>query len=353
MVWLRTQAYRLLFFSLLGYGFLYFSYKWLNPLEVNTDFTMYYPMFLHPLDFKAAPSPWVYRQLNAILVHCIWSLHIYFPERIMFGDNRYDQRIFFAALVANYVSVVVSAWLSTLIVECAMKEASQVVLLFAGSLNFFSFYLQETTLTGQSDGLSIALVALCYLLYESRQLRFFCVVVILSVLQREVLPLIFLSIAMTDFLSKRNDTVEQKRFVLGVCAASVAAMLSYWVIRRIIHAPGNEYQTNLRMQVHALLAFRPTVTYIFQVFLGQNLLFVLGLVSAILYQRVHRWVPRLLPLLIAAIVLLLVSIMTQIGSNAARMLTLLTPIIAVEITLSIVQLDKTRDVLQANSNDLR
>ena len=61
-------------------------------------------------------------------------------------------------------------------------------------LCFFSFYLQETTLTGQADGLSWAFIALCYLLYQRRSLlRSASLSLLISILQREILPLIFWS----------------------------------------------------------------------------------------------------------------------------------------------------------------
>lgn len=337
---LRTHLYRLTLFLLLGYGFLYFSYKWLIPTLVNTDFIEYYGMIQHPFNFHAAPSPWVYRQWTALIAHTFWRLHLYYPDLIQFHDPRYDQRIFFAALLTNFLSVVVAAWLTTLLVDDWLNRTSTLLPLFAGMLCFFSFYLQETTITGQADGLSWALVALAYLLYQRRNRLGFLAVIFLSILQRESIPVVFVVFAGTTLLIDRNRTDKaRRRFLWFAAAVSFAAFTAYMLLRHFIAAPGNEYQADLRSQLHQLLAFHPTRSYILQVFIGQNLLAILTCVWLITYKRLRTISPMLLPLLAACLALLLISIMTQIGPNACRMLALLTPIVAAEITIAMIQLD--------------
>ncbi len=347
---LRTHLSRLLFFLVIGYGFFYFSYKWLIPTIVNSDFTMYYGMILHPLDFHAAPSPFVYRQLNAVASHALWRAHLYYPGYIQFADSRYDQHIFFAALVTNFLAVVVTAWLTTLIVEGWLGRASHIIPLFGGMLCFFSFLLQATTLTGQADGLSWTLVALCYLLYQRRRTGWFSLVVMLSIFQREILPLIFVTLAivsamlplkrdLTRQLTSRPAPANERMYQLRIAAVSALAFALYLLMRHIVHAPGNENQVDPHSQLQQILHFRMNTAYFNQVILGQNLLLLLCGMWLLLYHRVGRWTPRMLPLLATCAVLVTISIMTQIGNNAARMLALLTPLIAAEITFVLAKLD--------------
>jgi hypothetical protein len=341
---LRTHLYRLSFFTLLSYGFLYFSYKWLNPTRVNVDFIEYYGMIQHPFDFHAAPSPWVYRQWTAVIAHALWKLHVYYPDVIQFYDPRYGQRIFFAALLTNFLSVVVAAWLTTLIIDhwlaSSSTRQSTILPLFAGMLCFFSFYLQETTITGQADGLSWAIVALCYVLYQRHSLLVLAAVLLLSILQREIIPVIFLVFACTDLLAHRKADADARRFLSWTAVASAAAFAAYLLTRHFIAAPGNEYQADLHAQLRQLLAFRPTSAYFAQVFFGQNLLAILAGLSLLAYKRHRTLSNMLLPLAAACIALLLISVMTQIGTNASRMLALLTPIVAAEITIALIQLEE-------------
>lgn len=350
MLRLKTHFYRLMFFFILGYGFLYFSYKWLDPTQVNTDFIQYYGMIQHPFDFEAAPAPWVYRQWNAVVAHILWRLHLYYPDLIRFHDPHYDQKIFFAALLTNFLSVVVTAWVSTLIVDHRLARRSTILPLVAGMLCFFSFYLQETTITGQSDGLSWALIAVCYLLYEKRNLLPFCAVLLIGILQREIAPIIFLVFAGTDLLTGRKqiDNLEgqrkPRRFVWSVAVWSLVCFSAYFLLRHVIHAPGNESQTNSHSQLQALLSFRLTKAYVMQVFVGQNLFIVLAAVWVALFRRYRIRSKMLLPLVIASGVLCVISVMAGISNNAGRMLALLTPIAAAEITLGLIRLEYPNDI---------
>lgn len=57
-------------FALLGSascGLLYFSYKFLIPWSGTNDFQYYYRMYRSPLNLQLAPSPFVLRQVSAVL----------------------------------------------------------------------------------------------------------------------------------------------------------------------------------------------------------------------------------------------------------------------------------------------
>lgn len=342
---LKTHLYRLVFLLFLSYGFLYFSYKWLDPTQVNTDFIRYYEMVQHPLNFHVAPSPWVYRQLTAIIANGVWRLHIYYPDSIQFHNPHYDQHIFFAVLFTNYVSVVVAAWLSTIMVDRYLQSlgrSSSILPLLGGMLCFFSFYLQVTTITGQADGLSWALVALCYLLYEKRSALLFCAVLLLSILQREILPLIFFSFAVVSLVTDRSATRQHRQFLSIAAIWSLIVFAVYMLLRQLIHAPGNEYQAEPHALLHELLVFRPTKAYIMQVCVGQNLLLLMAALWFFRFKRYREYSPNILTLPATCCALLLISIVTNISNNASRMLAMLTPIVAVEIAVALIRLDRDR-----------
>lgn len=94
---------RLAVLFVVSYGLLYFSYKYYVPWSGGIDFASYYNMYLSPLDFDATTSPFIYRQLSAIVTHLVYAAGIFYPNAIWFHDPRYDQHVFFAALLTNYV----------------------------------------------------------------------------------------------------------------------------------------------------------------------------------------------------------------------------------------------------------
>src|SRR5580658_922947 len=112
----------LLFF--VSYGLLYFSYKYYMPQSGGNDFFQYYKMYLSPLDSSAARSPFIYRQLSAIATHLVYITGIYYPNAIWFNDARYDQHVFFAALLTNYIFLVLAAWVVGAIVEREIGESA-------------------------------------------------------------------------------------------------------------------------------------------------------------------------------------------------------------------------------------
>lgn len=341
---IKTHLYRLLFLLLLSYGFLYFSYKWLDPTQVNTDFTMYYGMVQHPLDFHAAPSPWIYRQLTAIVANIIWHSHIYYPNSIKFRNPHYNQHIFFAVLLTNYLSVVATAWLSTVIIDYHLQSlgrSSRIFPLIAGMLCFFSFYFQVTTITGQADGLSWTLVALCYLLYIKRSTIPFMAMLLISILQREILPLIFFCFATVALVSNRRTTQQQRRFLYIAAGWSLFSFAAYLLLRHAIHAPGNEYQSDPHAQIHELLTFRLTRAYIMQVGVGQNLLILMIGLWFLLFKRYRERSSNLLTIPATCCILLLISIISNVTNNASRMLAMLTPIVTAEITMVLIRLEES------------
>ena len=77
---------RLALLFAVSYGLLYFSYKYYVPWSGGHDFTSYYKMYLSPFDFTAAPAPFIYRQLSAIVTHLVYAAGIYYPNAIWFHD---------------------------------------------------------------------------------------------------------------------------------------------------------------------------------------------------------------------------------------------------------------------------
>src|SRR5215472_13509063 len=106
----RYQGLVLRFAVLLlsSYGAFYFSYKWYA--LPDPDFLQHYARNdLNPLSFAPESTPHVLRQGSAILTWLIFRSGLYYPDSIAFHTTNVDQRLFFAALLANYIGLLTAA----------------------------------------------------------------------------------------------------------------------------------------------------------------------------------------------------------------------------------------------------
>src|SRR5450631_1529816 len=151
---LTQNVVRLALLFAVSYGMLYFSYKYYVPWTGGNDFAHYYNMYRSPLDFGVEKSPFVYRQLSAIATHIVYVAGIYYPNTIWFNDAGYDQHVFFAALLTNYVFLVLTAWVVGAIVEYELGENAFIPALLGGLLCLLSFHSQVSVITGNTEGVS-------------------------------------------------------------------------------------------------------------------------------------------------------------------------------------------------------
>src|SRR5262245_49881117 len=167
-------------------------------------------MYQRPLDFSAATAPFVYRQISALVTHALYLTGLYYPEGISFSDSAIDQRMFFSALLANYLGLTLAATLAGSAVERA--TGSFAYSLLAGFLCLLSFHTQTAVITGLTDGISWFFVALLYFFYVRRERWPLVAVLVLAIFQREIIPLVFLLIAFFSLVF-RSDDRRYDRFV--------------------------------------------------------------------------------------------------------------------------------------------
>jgi hypothetical protein len=339
MLWangIARHLFRALFYAVMSYGFVYFTYKYFVPNYGGIDYSKYYNMYLHPFRFDVAGAPFVYRQLNALLVHLVWKLGIYHHDEIAFVSKSYDQRIFFAAIFANWVALVACATAVAATTRKLAPNRGEAWPLFGGALCFFNFFTQPGVLAAQSEGVSWLLVAVGFLGWERRSLAVVAAVLGLSVIQRETIPIVFGALSVFTMIFRRD----QWRFHLAVLAVSLVAFLAYVVMRQV-WAPAGGFEQQLRPTnfIHLLGQWGRLATLegLFQVVLSQNLLIALGAVTVLaIFTRSDRATPRRWAIHSPTISLFLTAIaLTILGVGAldpinglGRVLSILTPIAA-------------------------
>lgn len=315
---------------LLTYGLLYYAYKFHIPWSGANDFEAYYPMFLHPLALNA-PAPFVYRQINALLVHTVWRLGLYYPTQIWFRDPRYDQHIFFAALLVNYIALIATCCIVSATIERHLKKEFLFLPLTAAALCILSFLTMYGVITGISEGIGWLFIAILYDLYDRAKSGWFCVLITLTIFVRETIPLVFVAIAILD----RRD--------VRLAGWSALCLATYVVMRKwILPIPGSSEQVSPLAMLTTLAHFRITRAFVFQAILSQNIVAVYVGAELLLYLRGRPLSPWLRTLAITFGMLFLMATAAGIGNNVGRIVGILTPIIAVQAALDLLELEGDR-----------
>jgi hypothetical protein len=331
---LAKKTVRLSLLFGVSYGMLYFSYKYYVPSSGGTDFFQYYNMYLSPLDFHAARASFVYRQLSAIATYLVYITGIYYPNAIWFNDVGYDQHVFFAALLTNYVFLVFSAWIVGEIVEQELGESAFIPATLGGLFCLLSFHSQVSVITGLTEGVSWFLFALAFLFYIRGETLQLCIVLALAILQRETILIIFSSISGIAFLLQPKE----RRFNKRVFLWSIACFFAYLLMRTIIlPVPGASQQTDPAAILEHLRAFHLTWDVIIQEVLSQNLLWLyIAAVFIVDDARSRRfWLPTLLG---TFLLLLMISIAEAV--NIGRIESILSPAFAAFVATNCVRLDR-------------
>jgi hypothetical protein len=323
---------------------MYYVYKYYVPF--NTDFNNYYNIYVHPLNLHAWVSPFVYRQLSALLVNIVWKLGIYYNTQIAFVSKSYDQRIFFAAVFANWIALVSCATAVAASTKALIPTRGEAWPLLGGALCFFDFFVQPGVLAGLSEGVSWLLVAIGFLGWVRRSLLIIGAVLALSIVQRETIPIVFGAFSVFIMLLRPDSW----RFHAKVLAVSVVAFLLYVGMRLIwAPAPGNDQQLNPTSFIHLLTQWGRLATRegLFQIFLSQNLLIGLGAVAILAVLTDSHGTRALrsaidhpvIALYLTALVLLVVGVGTLSQSNnIGRVLSILTPIAAPLFAVALARL---------------
>lgn len=339
---LLKPGLRLTLYGLISYGLLYYSYKYFVPEYGGIDFLSYYNIYLHPLNLHAGDAPYVYRQLNAVLVHAVWKLGLYHPTQIAFAGQGYDQRVFFAAVLTNWLALIACATVVASAAERLDPDAGEAWPLLAGALCFFDFFAQQGVLAGLSEGVSWLLVAVGFFGWARRSLMTIAVVLALSVIQRETIPIVFGAFSLSLMALRRQD----RRFHAAIVAVSLAALLAYLAMRLATTAgQGNTAQLSAASFGYWLGQWGRLASMgsLFQIVLTQNLLIALALASLLLVASTRpaaganaQATPALY---FTAVVLALVGVgaLSQ-SNNIGRVLAILTPITAPLLVLQLRRL---------------
>jgi hypothetical protein len=272
----------------------------------------------------------------------VWKLGVYHQMQIAFARQGYDQQVFFAAVLVNWMALTACAVVVSSIAERLIPAAGEAWPLLAGAFCFFAFYAQPGVLAGLTEGLSWLLVAAGFLAWLRRSLAAVAAVLCLSVVQRETIPIVF-AVLSASMLFLRP---QERRFHAGVIGASAAAFLAYVYLRLVwAPAPDNGQQLGLGSFAHQLQQWPRLLNWqsALQIVLTQNLLIGLALACASLTarRRASAWPTQalIIALYLTAVVLMVLGVGTlRQSNNIGRVVSVLTPIAAALLAAALARL---------------
>lgn len=320
----RTHALRLCILVLASYGLFYFTYKFNRPWPGSNDYYYnYYYMYLSPLNAKAAPAPYILRQISAAITHLVLVTHIYVHNSIALPVPGFNPRVLFAAMLSNWGFLILAAWLAGLIAEEELGQRNGLVAVVAGFLCLLAFQTPFFILSGLTEGLNWFLLAAGFLAYARKSRRWLLLVLALSIVQRESISIVLGAIAACDLMLTRED----RRFKLQALAAAIACFGVYFLARRF-GFQGSDGQTHLTGMLASLQHPAPARTFLSQMVFTQNIAILFFAVALFGRKGVHLrrvWLPCLLA---AMIVLDAIGVAAGIVDNLSRVVAILVPILA-------------------------
>lgn len=340
----RTQIFACQLFVILvaGYGLPLQAYLTLQPEAGADNFYQYSGMYLSPFDMEATYAPFIFRQFCAVLVHLVYKAGLFVDLDIRFVADEEIRRVFFAAIVVNWAGLFLAC---AIVIDAVNRQTGfgrPVIGLLAGFLLLASFGTPAYVVSGLMDAWTWTFVAALFAAMSARREVWFHALVVLSVTQREVIPLIFAVWSGVELIRLRRDRVAAWRAArrLLVCLGVFGA---YLAVRFLIfpEISGNSHQLSAAGWLKSLTGSAPDAGFLFKLMVQQNILILLAVVVAIVLWRDGRsGLPPLVRsgavnLTAVLVVLFWIGLGAGIWLNTARLLLFMTPVIAVYAALLI------------------
>lgn len=312
------------------------AYMSQEPIAGSNNFHQYSAMYLAPLDMDATTAPFVFRQFGAVLVHLVYKAGLFVDLDIRLHASEEMRRVFFAAILVNWIGLFLAVGFVVDIVNRATSFQKPLVGMAAGFFMLTSYGTPTYAVSGLMDAWTWFFVAAIYHSILARREALVWGLLVLSVTQREITPLIFAVWSFVDLVTSRDDfAMRRQALVRGVLCLGLFA--GYLGLRLLVFPEVKGFSGQLSVSAwRENLAFSGVgVGFLFKLLVQQNTLILLSVLAAITVWRKGR---AELPQLVRAgggnlVVILLVLFALGVGSgiwlNTARLLLFMMPVVAV------------------------
>lgn len=336
--------FRFMFFALLSYGLFYIAYRYFDPSLNMPDFFRYHHMAQHPLVFERdiAGSPFIYRQFDAIVTHLFYQSGLFYNVPIGFTGEDVNQRVYFAAILSNYIALILTTLLVSEIFDMELGRVTLLPALFAGILCFLSFGTMTFILTGLTEAWGWFFIALGYYALKKENLILFGVVLFISIFQREIISIIFTVFSFLLFIFSKYRYKAYNINFLKMSFISFVSFVMYVIYRKYIFpVSGFSDQLDKNSLLNNLLNLTLTPKLIVTTIIPENIFMLMLLILAVslIFMRdkfkdlflVFK-MDLLFSIIFTLLFLVILGIATDLRFNIGRILHTITPIIIVLTT---------------------
>ena len=329
----RLMFYFVLY-TLITYPLFYFAYKFNLPKFGSSDIYHYLRMYQDPFNFSVADGPFVYRQLSAGIVHLVEKSGFYYDAQISFNDPNFSQRFYFAAILVNWVSLLIGSSFISIYFEKNKGGSNNSVLIILVCLIFFlGFSGLFHGLSESPDGASVALAMGCYVAYKHKSVFIFGLLIFASNFQREIISPMFGVVILVTIAHKFYFRAPVERPVIWMFLLSILSSVTYLVIRMIVFpdlSGTHDNQMSIFDSLYHLTRTTINFEFIRQVVLTQNILILTLFLYFFFVPRVDRINDKMLSadlraVLSASFCLVIFGLAAGIGNNIGRILMYGTP----------------------------
>lgn len=309
-------------FILLSYPLLYFSYKFCLPDFGGQDFYSYYFLY-KDWDFEKIICPHNMRLLSAYCIHMMYKLGFYYDTEVVFTTVHpyFDQKVFFNAILFNYICVVSTCLMLYHIV--LQYSGNKLFSFFSGVLYLLGFGTLFFSLKPLTEACGILLMAICFFFYLQKSPWIF-ILFPLALFQREYIFMVLGIISLIDFYFLRI------RYLLLIFISSLLFFAVFLILRKtLFYTPHFDYQMSPDTLLNSILhPFVNWTSFIKQSLLLSNLLFLYFFV--IIYKRINNFSVSknyFVNIILLLMQVLLMGIMIQGAENMGRIFYYTTPIL--------------------------
>lgn len=332
-----------IFYFLLSLGQYLYAIKFNIPWFGTNDFASYYKMTISPMN-HSVENPWhANRILTPLIAWSFWKLNFYIKTTetpFVIGFNTldyqtYDEDILSALITTNYFGLLFSALVLfyTLLNYFHKSPINILLLILFPLLIFLSPFNNFSVLAGMTEGVSILLISLILYTLSSNKFLLFIILIILSVFQRELIPLLIFFIII---FSQKSDYGLKWKLVplLAFIFASLRILFngvdpSFLGFNYSEKLPAISLDLTLHNIIFSLLYMNLFLIYFILLIINQK-------------KGIYRY--ELLPIILYFASLVILYLIVPVGiQNLVRMLSLANPYILILIVGQVSTLLKKSD----------
>jgi hypothetical protein len=317
-------------YFLLSLGQFLYAIKFNVPWFGTEDFASYYQMAKNPLN-HSVETPWhSTRILTPLIAWFFWQINFYikttdspFIEGFKTLDGvSFDENILFALIASNYFGLLFSAVLIFYILYLNFQKNSVnlLLLILFSLLIFLSPFNNFSVLTGVTEGVSILIISLILYAISRKNYLLYFILIILSVFQRELIPLLIFFIII--FLPKSDFGIRWK--LLPMIAFMLASLR---ILMNVNSSPLNINYSEKLAEISSDLSLHNIIFSL--LFLNLFLIYI----SLVVFNRKKCYpFSELLPLIFYFLSLVVLYFLQSVGlQNLIRMFSLANPYLIILI----------------------